>query len=286
MAYALRLRSSGKTWKDVLSAIADHLPGDVRVRVEAPEKGSKLQRAPLVLVFRERLSTRGVELLEGEGTLTLRIPSFPSAEDLSLGLQLAQLSAAALGTASLETLDGPRAPSELHGEAMGEALARAQTADNEALNTSILEGQTMELPGCMRPFFLGPRLYETLRTAGTAQAGLWEKVAAQFLHVQWVHLQGFHPSTVMGMKRGKAEFTACTWQPDRAQVLAPVDVVLVKAAAEPLRLPWAALPKVAGDRFAWLDERQVLLHAVPGAEWASVVERAELSLGTRSQLPQ
>ena len=286
MAYALRLRSDGKTWKDVLSSIADHLPGDVRVRVETPEKGSKLQRAPLVLVFRDKLSTRGVELLEGEGTLTLRIPSFPSPEDLSLGLQLAQLAAAALGLQVLETLEGPVAPAELHGEATAVALARAQSVDNEALNNAVLDGRTLELPGCMRPFFLGPRLYETLRTSGTAQAGLWDKVAAQFRHVQWVHLQGFHPCTVMGMKRGKAEFTASTWQPDRAQVMAPVDVVLVKAGSEPLRLPWAALPKVAGEKFAWLDERQVLLQAVPEADWPTVVAASELSLGTRSELPQ
>ena len=282
MAYAIRLKSHGKSWKDVLSGLQARLPADLRLRVEAPEKGSKLQHTPLVLAFREALSTRGAELLEGDGTLTLRVPAFPSREDLALGLQLVELSAGLLGEAGLETVDGPVPVSALFGEQVAAALARAQSAENEALNAAVREGRTLELPGCLRPFFLGPRTYESLRTGSTAHEGLWDKVVAAYRQVQWVQLHGVHPATVMGLRRGKAEFTASTWQPGRAHVFAPVDVVLVKAPGEPLRLPWAALPQVAADHFAWLDERQAVVRGFTEAEWPELLARAEASLGTRA----
>jgi hypothetical protein len=281
MAYAFRLKSHGKSWKDVLSGLQPRLPQDLRLRVEAPEKGSKLQRAPLVLAFREALSTRGVELLEGEGTLTLRLPAFPAREDLGLGLQLVELAAGLLGAPEVETVEGPVAPSALFGEEVAAALARAQTEENDALNTAVLQGRTLELPGCLRPFFLGPRTYASLRATSTAQEGLWDKVVSAYRQVQWVHLHGVHAATVMGLRRGNAEFTASTWQPGKAHVFAPVDMVLVKAKGEPLRLPWAGLPQVAGAHFAWLDERQAVVRGFTEAEWPEVLSRAEAALGAR-----
>ncbi|MBM4381601.1 MAG: hypothetical protein FJ086_20225 [Deltaproteobacteria bacterium] len=281
MAHAFRLKSQGKSWKDVLTGLQARLPQDLRLRGEAPEKGSKLQRAPLVLAFREGLSTRGVELLEGDGTLTLRLPGFPSREDLTLGLQLVELSAGLLGAQQVETVDGPVAPTALFSDEVAAALARAQSEENDALNTAVLLGRTLELPGCLRPFFLGPRTYESLRTTSTAQEGLWDKVVSAYRQVQWVHLHGIHPATVMGLRRGSSEFTASTWQPGKAHVFAPVDMVLVKAQGEPLRLPWAALPHVAADHFAWLDERQATVRGFTESEWPEVVSRAEAALGTR-----
>jgi len=283
MAYAFRLKSHGKSWKDVLTGLQPRLPQDLRLRVEAPEKGSKLQRTPLVLAFREALSTRGVELLEGEGTLTLRLPGFPSREDLALGLQWVELSAGLLGEPEVETVDGPVAVSALYSEEVAATLARAQTEENDSLNTAVLQGRTLELPGCLRPFFLGTRTYESLRAASTAQEGLWDKVVSAYRQVQWVHLHGVHPATVMGLRRGTSEFTASTWQPGKAHVFAPVDMVLVKAQGEPLRLPWAALPHVAGEHFEWLDERQAVVRGFTEAEWPEVLARAEASLGTRPQ---
>lgn len=282
MAYAFRLKSHGKSWKDVLSGLQARLPQDLRLRVEAPEKGSKLERAPLVLAFREALSTRGVELLEGDGTLTLRVPGFASREDLALGLQLVDQSAGPLGELDVETVDGPVPLASLYSEQVASALAQAQSEENEKLNTAVQEGRTLELPGCLRPFFLGPRTYESLRATSTAHEGLWDKVVSAYRQVQWVHLHGVHAATVMGLRRGKAEFTASTWQPGKAHVFAPVDVVLVKAPGEPLRLPWAGLPQVAADHFGWLDERQVVVRGFTEAEWPEVLARAEASLGTRA----
>lgn len=280
MGYSFRLKMPNPSWREVLSRLQPKLPSDIRVSVEMPEKGSKLKTPPVIVLFRDRLSTRGVELLEGEDTITARISAFAPKEDLTLGLQVSQLTAEELGV-EVETIDGLFEPADVFSEKLAEPIARAQSGDISALNAAITKGGTQTLPGATRPFFIGPRVYEELR-ASTAQQGLWDNVVAKFREVQWAHLRGYQPATILGLRKGNSDFTASAWAPGQASLFQPVDMLLLKAVGQPVRLPWAGLGAVAQDRVHPLDERQVLVDAFTEDEWPSVIERAGAALGTRN----
>jgi hypothetical protein len=256
------------------------LPPGIRVTVEKPEKGSKNRAPPLVVLFRDRVSTRGVELLEGDDSITARMPAFAPPEDLTLALQVAQLAGEELGS-DVETIDGVFKPGEVFSEKLAEPIARAQSGDLSALNAAVTKGATQTLPGAMRPFFLGPRVYEELR-ASTSQQGPWDNVVAKFREVQWAHLRGYHPATIIGLRKGNNDFTASAWAPGQAVLFQPVDMVLLKAVGQPVRLPWAGLRAVAGDRLKLLDERQVTVEAFSEDEWPEVISRAGNALGARN----
>lgn len=280
MGYSFRLKMPNASWREVLSRLEGRLPTDLRLTVEQPERGSKNKSPPLVVVFREKISTRGAELLEGPDTLTVRVPAFVPAEDLTLALQAVQLSAEELGS-EVETVDGVFKASEVFGEKLADPIARAQSADISALDAAIAKGQTQLLPGALRPFFIGPSVYEGLR-ASTAHQGLWDNVVAKFKEVQWAHLRGYHPATIIGLRKGNSDFTASAWSPGQAVLFQPVDMLLLKAVGQPVRLPWAGLPTVAQDRMRLLDEKQVLVHAFTEDEWPEVIARAGSALGARN----
>lgn len=280
MGYSFRLKMPNPSWREVLAPVQQKLPADIRVTVEEPEKGSKLKTPKTIVVFREKLSTRGVELLEGEDSITARIPAFAPREDLTLGLQTVQLAAEQLGV-DVETIDGTFKPADVFSEKLAEPIARAQSGDISALNAAITKGGTQTIPGATRSFFIGPRVYEELR-ASTAHRGLWESVVAKFREVQWAHLRGYEQPTLLGLRKGTTEFTASFWVPDKPALFQPVDVLLLKAVGAPVRLPWAGLPSVAQDRLHLLDEKQVLVDAFTEEEWPSVIERAGAALGSRN----
>lgn len=280
MGYSFRLKMPNPSWRELLARMQPALPPDIRVTVEQPEKGSKNKAPPVIVLFRDRVSTRGVELLEGEDTVTARMSAFAPPEDRALSLQVAQVAAQALGC-DVETIDGVFKASELQGEKVAELIARAHSGDLSALDAAVSRGSTQTLPGAMRPFFVGPRVFGELRTA-TAHQGLWENVVAKFREVQWAHLRGYHPATIIGLRKGNNDFTASAWAPKQPVLFQPVDMVLLKAVGQPVRLPWAGLASVAGDRLRALDERQVLVDAFTEDEWPEVIERAGNALGARN----
>lgn len=280
MGYSFRLKMPNPSWREVLARMQPKLPPDIRVTVEQAEKGSKNRAPPVIVLFRDRISTRGVELLEGEDTITARMPAFAPAEDLTLALQVAQLAGEELGS-EVETIDGVIKPGEVFSEKVAEPIARAQSGDVAALNAAVIKGGTQTLPGALRPFFLGPRVYEELRAA-TSKQGPWENVVAKFREVQWAHLRGYHPATIIGLRKGNMDFTASAWAPKQPVLFQPVDMVLLKAVGQPVRLPWAGLTAVAGDRLYLLDERQVTVDAFTEDEWPEVIARAGNVLGAKN----
>lgn len=280
MGYSFRLKMPNASWREALSRLQGRLPPDLRVMVEQPEKGSKNKHPPMIVIFRDRVSTRGAELLEGEATLTVRVPAFVPAEDLTLALQTVQMASLELGS-DVETIDGAFKAADVFGEKLADPIARAQSSDLSALNAAISRGSTQTFPGAMRPFFLGPRVYEELRTS-TAHQGLWDAVVAKFKQVQWAHLRGHHPATIIGLRKGNTDFTASAWSPGQAVLFQPVDMLLLKAVGQPVRLPWAGLSAVARDRMRMLDEKQVLVDAFSDDEWPEVIARAGNALGARA----
>ena len=280
MGYSFRLKMSQGSWREVLQRLQPMMPPDLRVMLEQPEKGSKSNAPPLLVLFRDRLSTRGVELLEGGDSLTARIPAFATPEDVTLGLQIAKASAELLQS-KVETLDGELEPAELLGAKLSEPMSRAQSGDLSALNAAASKGNTQLLPGAVRPFFIGPRLFGELG-ASTVHQGLFENVVAKFREVQWAHLRGYQPATIIGLRKGATEFTASAWAPGQAALFQPVDMLLLKAVGQPMRLPWAGLASVAQNRMQLLDEKQVLVDAFTEAEWPELIARAGNVLGAKN----
>ncbi|MFL5318165.1 MAG: hypothetical protein ACJ790_00815 [Myxococcaceae bacterium] len=280
MGYSFRFKMPNASWRELLARIQKQLPADLRVSVEKPELGSKNKAPSALIIFRDRLSTRGVELLESEDRLTLRIPAFPSREDVTLGLHVAQLAAEELG-GEVETIDGVLAAKDLFADKIAEPIGRAQSGDLAALNAAVTKGETQQFMGAVRPFFIGPRLYEELRS-NTAQEGMMERVVRAFHTTQWIHLKGFQSATILGLRKGATDFTASAWSPGPGHLFAPVDIVLVKAPGQPLRLPWAGLQPAAQERFRFLDEKQVLVLPITEAEWPEIISRAEALLGVKN----
>jgi hypothetical protein len=196
-----------------------------------------------VHVYLPGVSTRGIELHRDGGLLAVRLLTCSAPEEYELGVGLAAMTAT-LGGNQVTSEDGW----ELGPDELGRRLAAELTA----------AGPEDELPA---------RLLAAMR------------------RTQWTG-EAYYPASVLeltGKLTGK-KVSFALWSAN-ACVIPDVELVMLHGTREEARLavPRGTVPAFAGDRFTWLDEVQLLLEAVPEADWPAMRAAAE---PYRVELPQ
>jgi hypothetical protein len=221
-------------------------------------------------------STRGVELSRDGRDLSVRLLTCSAAEEYALGVSLARAAAELSGT-DVEAEDGWKgAPATV-----GDRYGAAWIADHLRSGTRIAltladERGPITMSGPVRDFHLGARLAAELRAAGPEDE-LPERLTAAMRRAQWPGEEYFPASTMR--LTGKASGTSVSFAvwPPIACVIPFVELVVLYGEDRDRTVPVAreSVPAIAGPACAWLDERQLLLEAVPEARWPAVRAAAE-----------
>jgi hypothetical protein len=258
MSYTMSVSLVGPL--DAISTV-DALGDDVRCR-EDLVAGEWPDRA--VHVYRVGRSTRGVELLRRGSELGVRMVACANDADWELAFALLER----LNASPITGEDGTCVALADARSGFAEVVARETAAAISTLHALIDQGEKIELEGVTRTVYFGSRM---LSGIGREPGALLERIR----RIQYVVDEGFEPvapedlAAMMGLPE---PLELSVWDPDVAQVFAPTSLVALRTPT--LYVPMDALPAVVGPRFAWLDERQFTIAAIPADERPALVERA------------
>lgn len=220
----------------------------------------------VVHLHRARHSTRGITIERKDTVLLIKMVACANRADWDLAFSLLE----ALGATPVEGEDGKAAALiDLRTE-FADVMARELGASISALHAAIEQRSEPELSGAVRKVYFGPRM---LREIGQDPEAMLEQIR----RIQYIEDEGFEfveYSSLSAMMRLSVELGFSLWNPRRAQAFGAT-THLALSSDKKLHIPLNALPKIAGLRFAWLDERQFTIAATPEAEISQLIRRAE-----------
>ena len=262
------------------------MPSDLRCSEETRSAGSELFDHNAhwpdrrLHFYRERISTCAVEVYWQDGQFQVRVFAFAVAEEYALALALAECFARRAET-GIRPEDNDELPiPEVRARYGPEWAARQVEALFSMLPVMVRQAEGVcQLPGAVRPFYVGPRLLGELEAAGPP-AELSQRLVEAIRRVQYVDPEEYFCGSAIEVSARDSEesFTVAAWGPEVKYLFPAVDYLAVIESEEGghFLIPYEALPTVAGDRWRWLDEVQTLVEAFAPEEWPALLERARL----------
>lgn len=255
------------------------LPG-VRCREEEHLAAHTVMEADFFYHFhRPRLSTRGVEVGYNDGSFNVRFLALSSPEDYDLGFSiLERVSKEMDGLVRAE--DGDRIPvttlRKNYDSAWIEQMLRSHV---DVVYSGRIGGpdESLTVNGAVRPVVFGPRMRKEL--ARGPEETLIERVLDVVRRIQYIDEDhACYAANVMKVSPpGREPFTTTAWAPGLPYFFPKVDY-LAMLRGEPkdmVQVPYAAVLELAGERARYLDEEQIHVDAIDGAEWAAMFTRAQ-----------
>jgi hypothetical protein len=262
-----------------LASIVGRLGGGLRFEEDLPAGGAPWP--PMcVHLFTPGISARSVEVCYARGVVKVRLLACSAPEDYHLGLRLVRV-VAELAGAPIRPQDGD----ELAANELPDRYGAKWVADQVSAGVGVLAALAVEhgqvtLRGPVRDFHVGKRLLDELRDGSAPR--FVERLLAAFRRTQYVDPERYyeaHPIEVAAAD-GTRTLEVAMWAPSSIGYLfSPVDYVFLMAreqdGGDMLAVTYDAVPEIAGDRCAFLDERQLLVEPVGEQEWSDLSERAE-----------
>lgn len=225
---------------------------------------------------REGISTRFTELKVTEVSVKVRMFSLASPEDVAFAMQLVR-GVAALGgvtDADAEMLGiTPIADIVAHFDA---GWADEQVRSGLGMLRAMIEDGRgpMEIPGPRRSYFVGPRVLEELAAAEDEETD-HRRLLEQIRRVQWLPVRTAGTFVTKGPEGEDVKLGV--WLGDEV-VFPAVPYAAVSAeheggARDVILIDSSHVPRLAGERWTYLDERQGHLRAF-GDDWPAVVDAA------------
>jgi hypothetical protein len=127
------------------------------------------------------------------------------------------------------------------------------------------------LEGAVRPFYFGERVKAEVtsnRSGDDSYAELFRRIH----ETQYIGLEYFVPKhyEIAGTKK---KFVVIG---TGVQVVIPyVDFISFPQDKGMIFVPYATLPKIVGERFSWLDEKQALIDPIDESDWSNAMKIAE-----------
>lgn len=228
-------------------------------------------------VYRPGVSTRCVEVSADDSGVGVRVLVCSSPEDYALAVALAQAAAWLVDAGEVVPEDGePVRRAELP-ERYGRPWAMAEIRSGATVLARVVEehaGKTVSLSGPNRSFEIGPRLLDELRAAGAAD-GFADRLVAAMRRTQWPGDCFIASVLEVRDRAGTGATRVAVLSPNSRTLLPAVDLVALHdpAGAETL-VPADAVIDLLGQHAAYLDERRLLVQAVPVDEWQALLQRA------------
>lgn len=210
-----------------------------------------------LLLHRQLVSTRQIEVAWQAGELEITIRVFASSEDIDLALRLASAIALEHGRDVWVEGEAGIPPGELQARFDRRAWSATMAAGMRRL---IERKGTVELSGPQRPAYLGPRVLAAL-DAGDSAEPFFRRAITWLRRVQWIEeTEGYRAMGILeGRESGR---TVAIWDPRYRAVLPLVDVVAIYHQDDHVAFAAARVPELVGDRATWLDDEQLLLEAM------------------------
>jgi hypothetical protein len=267
-----------------LGEVLDALPCDVRCTEETrSQEGDLFDRNAhwpdrRLHFYRDAISTCAVEVYWQDGQFQVRVFAFAVPEEYELALAFAECFARR-AEAGIRPEDADELPFNEVRACYGPSWAATQVeALFSMLPVMVRQADSVcQLPGAVRPFYLGPRLLGELEAAGPA-AELTSRLIEAMRRVQYVDPEEYFCGSAIEVsaKDSDESFTVAAWGPEVNYLFPSVDYLAVIEGEQGshFMIPYEALPEVAGDRWRWLDEAQTLVEAFSPEEWPALLERA------------
>jgi hypothetical protein len=277
-SFSVRIRR-GVGLADVLAAAGNDLS---TVEDDLPAAG---WRDGYTHVYLPGVSTRAVELSRGAEDLEVRLLTCSAPQEYALALSLATAAAELSGT-QVRAEDGWEGPAGAAGEHYGPAWVAGNVASGARIALGLADNERgpIVMGGPVRDFHLGPRLAAELR-AGGPEDGLPDRLLAAMRHTQWPGEWYYAASRIVvtGRRTG-TKVTVAVWSGIDC-VIPDVELVVLHPPGEggSPHVRRESVPAFTGAHWSWLDERQLLLEAVPEDDWPAMRAAAE---PYRVELPQ
>jgi hypothetical protein len=231
----------------------------------------------LIHFHRPGLSTRGVEVEWDDGEFLIQISPLSSWEDFDLGLRFVESAAAILG-GEIQVESGDSFPvEELRDRYTSGWLRQANESTISSIRALLEEDQVLMMVGATRPFHIGAALMDEIDESGPPET-FQDRLIDIIRQVQNVDPDSFTFAEAFQLGRNELPeetVTMALWEPEKSYLFPDVDyLMLLDQVEKPFFVPYDSLPEILDDGWVFIDERQMLVEAIPKEEWGAVVERA------------
>jgi hypothetical protein len=226
-------------------------------------------------LFREKLSTRGIEVESNAERMSVRLMTLSSHEDFLLGFSVLEL-IAQYGDGVVHSEEGDSFPiSELRSRFNSEWIRNQNDTGVSAMIALSAQGDDVTLPGVIRNAYLGPRIIKELQSCPKDKRV--ERTLSMLLAVQFPGPDWFAASVMEVKSKGAPKaFTCSVLGPDVSYLFGPVEFLMIETAPKQyLFLPYEHLDTVACEHSVALDEKNRLVRKFSSTEWGDFVSRAE-----------
>jgi hypothetical protein len=263
-----------------LASIVGRLGGGLRYEEDLPAGSAGPWPQMCVHLYRPGVSTRSVEVCHAGGAVKVRLLACSAPEDYALGLSVVCM-VAELARAPVRPQDGDEIAAHHLCDRYGPEWVAGQVAAGAGVVAAFVgERGLVRMRGPVRDFHVGKRLLDELRDR--APGTFAERLLAAFRRSQYVDPERYyqaHPIEVAAAD-GTRTLEVAMWTPSSiGHLFSPVDYVFLMAreqdGGDMLVVTFDAVAEIAGDRCAFLDERQLLVEPVGEQDWSELSERAE-----------
>lgn len=229
-------------------------------------------------VYLDDQSCRGVQLEFNSDAYFVKVTSPTSSDDHHLALNIVE-ELCKLTEASGVRGEGDEeiAPADLRKKYDETWLRREVEFGVKSILSAaggITDGAACTMQGCRRNFHVGLRLAVEL-LALPSPAMIENEFFRRFREVQYIDKRGYYTPKIYYNEKTKKKI--CGIGPNVSYLIPWVQhLALLRAdGSEAIFIPRVDLYKLIRDRLKWIDEKQVVMDAVPEEEWAQIMREAE-----------
>jgi hypothetical protein len=226
-------------------------------------------------LYRDQHSTRGIEVENKSGKMSVRFMSLSSTADYELGFKLLE-ALARLGDGMLHAEDGESFPAaELRTRFGADWILQEKRAGANAVLAMVDKGEEVTIPCIVRHVHIGPRLANELKSRPKEQ--VVEHLLSKLKQVQYPGPEWFEASVMQVTSKTTGKKITCSVMVQTVDyLLGPVELLMIETANEEyVYLKYEDLDRVALEHCVPLDEKLRLVKHFSDREWQEFLVRAK-----------
>ncbi len=280
MSFSFTVRTSAPDYRSVLSGLG--LKNVRLVEDEEPARSRRWDEDSVRHFYRPGKSTRGCEVSFENDEFSVRINTLASPEDYGLAFRYLT-SVAELAGKKIRGEDGSMTSRHDLEDAYGPEWIQSENEGGLQVVRQMMVDQeydSLQLVGCIRPFYVGPKLMAELEHEDSSLSFL-DRFMKRFRYVQYVDADDrYYSANAMVVRKddtgNEMRISAFTYDCD--YLLPDVEWLMLvghSKDAESLRIPIDILPKLLPGRCTRIDEKQMLVERVLQSEWSRLLRASE-----------
>ncbi len=242
-----------------------------------PEAASEKHLIGVRHFFIPNLSCRGSEVAAEEDGYSVRILACSAPEEYELAFTLvetiAKLTNGKISGECGSSVTVEQLRSKFDSEWINNDLDGSFAAVKSAA-AGLTKGEYLSLSGAVRPFYVGPRMFEEFRKLGSEES-LRNEFFEKFRAIQYIDPELYYIPSIKVFPQSSKELII--WGPGCQSFIPAVQVfalVSLEDEVPPLFVGSDCLQELAGEKISWLDEKQALVSSVDESDWPDFLSKA------------